>query len=90
MASGLLRYGKQASGLLDVAWWGQQSGLNGPSVFSIDSVPNSGILWLLGSGAKDEMDMEDGNDRGHCMILHPKAYSEARGSPMRQRINTAT
>lgn len=62
----------------------------GPSVFSIDSAPNSGILWLLGLGAKDEMDMAAGNDRGHSMVLHPKAYSEARGSPMRQRINTAT
>lgn len=90
MASVLLHCGKQASGLLDMAWWGRQSGLNSPSVFSIDSVPDSGILWLLRSGAKDEMDMAAGNDRGHSMILHPKAYSEARGSPMRQRINTAT
>lgn len=67
-----------------------RSGLKGASVFSIDSGPSSGNLWLLRSGAKGEVDMASGIDRGHSMILYPKAYSETRGSPMRQRINIAT
>lgn len=67
-----------------MAWQGQQSGLNGPSVYSIDCVTNSGNLWLLGSGANDKMGVAAGIDRGHPMLLYPKAYSDARGSPMKQ------
>lgn len=59
-------------------------------MFGIDSGPSSGNLWLLRSGAKGDVDMAAGIDRGHSMILYPKAYSETSGSPMRQRINTAT
>lgn len=57
-------------------------------MFSTDTGPGSGNLWLLKSGAKDEVDVAAGIDRGQSMILYPKACSETRGSLMRQRKNS--
>lgn len=39
-------------------------------MFGIGSGPSSGNLWLLQSGAKGEVDMAAGIDRGHSMILY--------------------